>query len=263
MNIDIKRTVLNIATVCNLKCKHCLAFIPYYTERKLLSVEEARKTLKAFFEVVDSIEHFTVTGGEPLLNPDCYEIIKAVFEYENQIRNSVDFVTNGTIEIPENMLALFKEKNMRVILSDYGDLSTKISQIREKLDNYEIAYRISKFHGDNLYYDGWIDFTDHSLKWKTIEERNNNASKCLHNCGKYYVICDGELHRCSRSYWRMKNGIIPKIAGEYVPLIDENYSLDEKRNLLMQLYQSTSGLSCAHCVGLRNDVKRVTPAQQL
>lgn len=114
-----------------------------------------------------------------------------------------------------------------------------------------------------MYYGGWIDFTDHSLKWKTEEERVANAKKCIHSVGKYYVINDGELHRCSRSYWRMRNGIIPKKIGEYVPLLDDSLSVREKRKLLIDMLSSDSATSCAHCVGLRNDVLRVKPAQQL
>ena len=40
---NIKRTALNITTYCNLKCKHCLAFIPYYKDPKNMSYEEAKK----------------------------------------------------------------------------------------------------------------------------------------------------------------------------------------------------------------------------
>ena len=75
---NIKRTALNITTYCNLKCKHCLAFIPYYKDPKNMSYEEAKKVLEIYFQVVDSVEHFTVTGGEPLLNVD----LKLLFSSE-------------------------------------------------------------------------------------------------------------------------------------------------------------------------------------
>lgn len=266
MTTDIKRTALNVSTYCNLKCKHCLAFIPYYKDKRNMTFEEANKTLKIYFEVVDSVDHFTVTGGEPLLNPDLYEILREVYRYEKQINGSVDFVTNGTMMIPERILDLFaahKEKT-KVVVSNYGiELSTKVSLICDELEKRGIAYRVSKFYGDNLYYDGWIDFSDHSKKWFTIEERDANAQKCVHRVGKYFVINDGELHCCSRSFWRIKNGIIPKIEGEYVPLLDETIGVEEKRRLLMNMYSLKSSTSCAYCVGLCNGVPRVLPAQQL
>lgn len=266
MKTDIKRTALNITTSCNLKCKHCLAFIPYYKEKNIMSIEEARKILKKYFEVVDSVEHFTVTGGEPLLNKDAFLILQEVFQYEKQIIGSVDFVTNGTIEIPENILKLFEQhkNNSKVVVSNYGTaLSTKIGKIEEQLKRRSIPYRISKFYGGGMYYDGWIDFSDHSYKWKTIEERDRNAQKCVHRVGKYFVINNGELHCCSRGYWRIHEGIIPKIKGEYVALMDEAIPIEEKRRDLMEMYEKKSSTSCAYCVGLCNDIPRVEPAQQL
>ena len=266
MKTDIKRTALNITTCCNLRCKHCLAFIPYYKERHIMSIEEARKVLERYFEVVDSVEHFTVTGGEPLLNKDVLLILQEVFKYEKQVTQSVDFVTNGTIEIPEEILDLFEshKENAKVVLSNYGEeLSTKIDTIEEELKTRGIPYRTSKFYGGGMYYDGWIDFSDHSKKWQTIEERDRNAQKCLHRVGKYFVINDGELHCCSRGFWRIHEGIIPKVKGEYVALMDDSISLEEKRRDLMEMYEKKSSTSCAYCVGLCNDVPRVTPAQQL
>lgn len=266
MRTDIKRTALNITTYCNLKCKHCLAFIPYYDKKTSMSIEEAEKILNVYFQVVDSVEHFTVTGGEPLLNKDCAQILEAVYKYDNQISGSVDFVTNGTIEIPDDIIAIFeKHKNKtKVVLSNYGDnLSKKIDVVEENLKHYGIPYRISKFYGDDLYYDGWIDFSNHDLKWSTTDERDQNAQKCVHRVGKYFVINNGELHCCSRSYWRIRQGIIPKIKGEYVPLLDESISIEEKRQDLIEMFNKKSSTSCAYCVGLCNGVPRVKPAQQL
>lgn len=266
METNIKRTALNITTYCNLKCKHCLAFIPYYDQKFSMSYETAKKILENYFKIVDSVEHFTVTGGEPLLNKDVYPILQEVYKYKAQIKGSIDFVTNGTIEIPDEILDWFEEhkKETKVVLSNYGEkLSVKIDSIEEKLKKRKIVYRVSKFYGDDLYYDGWIDFTDHSLKWDTLEKRDQNAKKCIHRVGKYFVINDGELHCCSRSYWRIRNHVIPKVKGEYVPLLDETIPIEEKRKDLIEMFEKTSSTSCAYCVGLCNDVKRVKPAEQL
>lgn len=266
MDIEINRTVLNITTYCNLKCKHCLAFIPYYKERHHMTVEEAENVLKMYFAVVDKVEHFTITGGEPLLNNNLLAILEETAKYADQITGSLDMVTNGTMEMSDEILDWFeKNKNKaRVILSNYGEnLSKKFDIIEEAFQRRNITYRVSKFYGDNLYYDGWIDFSDQSLKWETEQERDKNASGCLHRIGKYFVINEGELHACSRQFWRIKNGIIPKIKGEYVPLIDESITIEEKKELLKEMYNKKSSTACAYCVGFRNDVPRQYPAQQL
>lgn len=264
--ININRSVLNVCSFCNLKCKHCLAFIPYYENPRMVRYDEAKEILANYFSVVDSVCHFTITGGEPLLNNDTLKILEEVSKYKKQITKSMDFVTNATLLIPEGILDFFERNQdwVRVVLSDYGpSLSKRIREIESDLNKRKITYRVSKFFGNDLYYNGWIDFSDHSLKWDTVQARDENASKCIHNMGKYFVINDGELHRCSRSFWRMKNGIIPRKKGEYVALLDKGLSLEEKRADLLSMINSSSSTSCAHCVGLRNDVERVIPAQQL
>ncbi|MBR1635445.1 MAG: radical SAM protein [Lachnospiraceae bacterium] len=264
--ITLKRTVLNVAGICNLKCRHCLAFIPYYKEKWIMSASEAEKLLNMYFQVVDSVDTFTVTGGEPLLNPEVTDILWKVCNYKDKIVKSMDFVTNSSLAFPAGLLDFFEQNrdHCKVILSDYGkSYSVRLKDIIRDLENRNIPYRISEFDGDNLYYGGWIDFTNHDLKWKTIEERDINSKKCIHSTGKYFVINEGCLHRCSRSYWRMKNGIIPYTKGEYVDLMDESVPLEEKRKDLLVMLNSVSSTSCAYCVGLANDVPRVKPAQQL
>lgn len=75
----------------------------------MMSAEEVAEILDVYFKVVDSVEHFTVTGGEPLLNKDTYRILEEVYEYQDQITGLIDFVTNGTIRIPEAILLLFEK----------------------------------------------------------------------------------------------------------------------------------------------------------
>ena len=140
METHIKRTALNISTYCNLKCKHCLAFIPYYKEKTMMSKEQAAAVLDIYFKVVDTVEHFTVTGGEPLLNKDLCYILEEVYSFQKQITGSVDFVTNGTMEIPDDVLRVFEEnrEKTKVVLSDYGaELSTRIASIEAELKNYQ------------------------------------------------------------------------------------------------------------------------------
>lgn len=266
MKIEIPRTTLCVTTYCNLKCKHCLAFIPYYKEHRHLSNSDAKEILKRYFEIVDKVDHFTITGGEPLLNKELLKILNEVIKYSNQINKSIDFVTNGTIKISNEILTFFKENNKKtkIVLSDYGpELSVELKNIEHDLILNGITYRVSHFFGDDLYYNGWIDFTDHSYRWTNKKDRDQNASQCLHRTGKYFLINDGELHSCSRSFWRMREGIIPKIKEEYIPLMDDTLSVAEKKQILLNMYNMKSSTSCAYCVGFRNDVERTYPAQQI
>lgn len=273
--INLSRTALCVSQYCTLKCKLCLAFIPYYKNPKNLSCNDAKKVLRTYFEMIDSVNTFTVTGGEPLVNKELKSILELVYTYvqgergneseQGQITGTVDFVTNATLDISADVLDLFEEhrNHTRIILSHYGDLSPKIEPIVKELERRNITYRISKFHGDNLYYDGWIDFSDHSEKIVDKKIRDEQGKKCVSRVGRYFVINDAELHSCSRSYWRMSNGIIPKNEQEYIPLMDVSISLEKKRETLRTMLSKDSSTSCGYCVGLLNGVPRQKPAEQL
>ena len=265
MGFHLKRTALCISELCNLKCKLCLAYIPYVKHPKQMSLPDALKCIDSYFEIVDTVDMFTITGGEPLLYPHLLEVFSHLYTYEDRILKSVDFVTNGGFDIPESLLNLFAQhrSKTKIVISDYGDLSPKVSSICAALESHQIPYRVSVFRGSELYYDGWIDFTDHTQKYFTIEERDQHSSQCIHSVGKYFLLRDGELHSCSRSYWRMLNGIIPKDPLEYVPLLDDNTSIEQKRLALQHMLNQKSSASCAYCVGLKNGVPRHQPAEQL
>lgn len=262
---ELARTVFCITQRCTLKCKLCLAFMPYYDKPKDVTYEDAVKILDSYFKIVDTVNSFTITGGEPLMHKDLVNILREVNKYSSQIRQRVDIVTNATLDFSDELLDFLANKNnrMRVVLSDYGELSYKINDIVTKLKQRDIEYRISNFHGDDLYFDGWIDFTDHSLKITDKQKRDEHSQKCIHSIGKYFLINEGELHSCSRSYWRMRQGIIPRCENEYISLLDDSKSIEYKREVLEKMCSQKSSTSCAYCVGLRNDVERHYPAEQL
>lgn len=261
----ILRTTLCVTQRCTLKCKLCLAFSPYYENPKDVTVDDARKILDTYFKIVDAVDIFNVTGGEPLLNKKLVQIMKLLYDYKNQVNKSIDLVTNGTLEFSEDLLSLLSANSdkTRVIISDYGVLSTKLQNVINSLEKYKILYRVAKLHGDDLYYGGWIDFRNHSQQHFTIEDRDEQGRRCIHRVGRYFVIDNGELHGCSRSFWRTLQGIIPKVKGEYVDLLDDSIPLEEKRADLANLAALNSGTSCAYCLGLTNDRERFYPAEQL
>lgn len=264
--LHLKRMAILITSKCTLKCKLCLSYSPYYDPQRHADLDYLKKAFKSFFSIVDSVDIFTLSGGEPLMHPHLVDIYKMLFLYENQINKSVDMVINSTLLLKEDLLDFLelKKDKIKIILSDYGNgLSPKIDENIELLKNRNITYRISRFNGENLYYDGWIDFTDHSIKWNTLEERDSNASKCMQRVGKYFIINEGEIHCCSRGFWRSYNNIIPKIKGEYVDLLNDDISVEEKQEDLRTMISLTSSESCSRCPGFSNDLPRHYPAEQL
>lgn len=264
--MKLSRTAFIITQKCTLKCKLCIGFIPYIKNPKEVLPEESKVILHNYFSMVDSVDYFTLTGGEPLLNSNFDKIILNLLEYKDRIQKSIDIVTNGTIPLKKEIVdILIKNKDkIRVIISDYGPLSVNIKKVVEVLSNNNINYKIHKYHGINLLYDGWVDFNDHSLKHKNLNEVELQAESCFFRAGKYYVIDEGELHLCHRSFWRMKNGIIKSNDSQYMDLKikDYNYKIDGT-NKLKEMNQIVYLDSCAYCNGATKNVKRYIPAEQL
>ena len=72
---------------CNLKCKLCGVLVPHYNYRPQMTVDEADKTLKAVFEIVDKVGKLQITGGEPLMHPQLDQILQNCFVYSNNLKN--------------------------------------------------------------------------------------------------------------------------------------------------------------------------------
>ena len=268
-NIDIKinlnRTTFKITSLCTLKCKLCLAYIPYYKNPSNLNFETAKKVLKSYFEVVDMVGTFSITGGEPLINKELPKILEETLKYQSQIQNTVDIVTNGTLNFSDDLLRVctkHKDK-IRIIISNYGPLSAKIDNIVKVLKINNINHRIEEyFDKKTMKYGGWLDYRNHDLKHRSQDEIDNQARSCLFRQGRYYDLNFTELHPCSRSFWRMKNNIIPDDKTQYIDLLDDS-SIEEKKKLLLHIDNLVSLNSCAYCDGNKQGAKRYPPAEQL
>ena len=83
---------LSLSSKCNLNCKYC-----YATDR--IESKYPKMTLSDYQRVVDEIcdfskyAKFTLTGGEPLLNPNCIDVAK----YIKLKGHYVDLLTNATL----------------------------------------------------------------------------------------------------------------------------------------------------------------------
>ena len=74
---------------CNLNCQHCGAKKEKYDISTELTLEQVKKFLKEAREY--GVTDFSVTGGEPLLRKDIFEI----FEYAKQLGFITGMSTNG------------------------------------------------------------------------------------------------------------------------------------------------------------------------
>ena len=263
--LELLRTTLVVTSHCTLRCELCQAFVPYLEHPTNLALADAIVVLKNYFRAVDRVKTFNLSGGEPLLNKDFPLITAEVLSYAEQIEDVVTIVTNGTLELAEDFLELlgrFRRKIL-VVISDYGELSPRVTAIVKSLNRYGLNHRVSKFHGENLYFDGWVDFRDHTQKHFTPEDRERQGRACLYGRGRYFVIVDGVLYHCNRAQWRVSRGIVPRLNSECIDLLDTARPVAETKSRILDLFLADSVTACAYCLGLTNGSNRHYPARQI
>lgn len=87
--------VWEVTTRCNLNCIHCYASSVASTQMELSTAEGKR--LLDQIAILDEFRMIVITGGEPLLRNDIFELI----EYAGKLGFHIIFSTNGTLLTPE------------------------------------------------------------------------------------------------------------------------------------------------------------------
>jgi AdoMet-dependent heme synthase len=107
--------VWEVTTRCNLNCTHCYASSVDSSKAELTTAEG--KKLLDQIAAVDEIRMIVVTGGEPLLRKDIFQLI----EYAGKLGFHIIFSTNGTLLTPDAAkdLAKLGVANFSISLDGY------------------------------------------------------------------------------------------------------------------------------------------------
>lgn len=132
---------LSISDSCNLKCTYC-----YAAERKELgsnnlSIEEYKRVIDGIRQINPNCS-FTITGGEPLMNP----LWKDIAEYIKGLGNECWLLSNGTLFNESNIVDI-KRLFDRVTVSIDGSRAEVHSLTRGK--NYDKVLRAIKLMDEN------------------------------------------------------------------------------------------------------------------
>jgi heme b synthase len=107
-----------LTRACNLACRHCRADAVTNLDPNELTTDEAKNFIDQLVEYGKPI--LIMTGGEPLLRDDCYEL--AQYGTDNDLR--VVLATNGTFVTPE-IAALLKDVGIQRISVSIDGLDAK------------------------------------------------------------------------------------------------------------------------------------------
>ena len=93
---------------CTLKCKLCAAYAPYYKNPDHYEYGFLAKQIDSFFDIVDTVRDFSLSGGEPLLHKDIARLLLKLLEYKERIKRIL-ILTNGTLLMREELLDVLEE----------------------------------------------------------------------------------------------------------------------------------------------------------
>ncbi len=247
--IYMNMVALLITNLCTLRCKDCCTYIPLLPKELRINfdIEQLKASVDGLGKIVDGINSFIISGGEPTLHPNLGEII----EY---IRKKLDVgqlivVTNGTIVPSKEVLQSMKENDVIVRVDDYGeDVSYKKNELVSALTKYDILTFVQPSYDflwtaqDKIEYHG----DDASLQWKNCRE---NLSFCIYR---------GRLHPCFRISKPHEMGLYEPEECEFIELTADDIINKEKLKAMVE--RKTPYYGCRYC-GI--DVKTTKAGIQL
>jgi len=133
---------------CNANCKHCGSRAGENINIKdELTTEEIKNTLKSISEKYDASKmQINVTGGEPLLRKDLFEVMK----YAKQLGFYWSITTNGIL-ITDEVIEKFKETEISTMSISIDGLETTHNEFRGLPNCYsKIIENIKKIKKSNF-----------------------------------------------------------------------------------------------------------------
>ncbi len=267
--LNMPRLCFYVSLRCNLRCKLCGSFSPYYDVHYHPDMQKLCGDVDRCFEIVDHVGICNISGGEPFLRSDFYEFINHVSKYKEKV-DRFDVFTNGTILPSDKLLDSFSAlgNKLRIVLDDYGpDFSKSAQKVMDRLillKDTRVDRR--KYHSGDAHLGGWVDYgiSAHS-KRKSDEEAKRLFAKCANHTVIEFCapLLDGTLFPCSPLRRLVELNVIPARPDETFDLYDKTYTDDEIRERIAALYSKDVLSACAYCNGLCDDSVRYAPAEQL
>src|SRR3989338_1704469 len=123
-----------VTSKCNMKCKHCFYWEDLGTCKNELSLEEIENISCS----LPNLFFLRITGGEPFLREDLYEIIKQ-FHKNSSIRrigiNTNGSLTDEIIETTEQIVG-----NLKDLIVDIGISIDNLNEKHDKMRSHAGAF---------------------------------------------------------------------------------------------------------------------------
>jgi hypothetical protein len=246
----IPRLVYIVSSVCTLRCKDCLALMPYYKQASHIPIEQVMRDIHFSLDAVDMCTGVELIGGETF----CYPWLgKALHEVLNNDKvRSVILSTNGTVIPDDDVFDQLSDPKILIRISNYG-IKGKIDRLIEIFERNNIAYQY-------ITEPKWKDGGGIEYRNKSIEQIHIEFLNC-ENSRVSKTIAVGKLFVCPRSYRLLSLGLYES-ANDYVKLNDtDNKKTTQKK--ILEIFLKDYADACQYCDFGSLDPKEIIAGIQL
>lgn len=233
-------------TVCNLNCKYCLNFTNYNQNKHHYDISQLKADIDKFFEWVDYVGLFHVSGGEPFLFPDLKELLEYLSQkYQHQI-GQIATTANGTVVPDDPLCRIMAKENITLYLDDYRENVLLADK------NYaSVKKQAEKFGVDIIenHVEQWIAIfpNDNEIKWESEEA----LCTYFNACNRHFIsLHNKKISLCNYSDYAVGAGLCEEHENDFF-LLDK-----PTREGKVQLMEYVAGYSergysefCKKCRG--------------
>lgn len=235
---------------CSLKCEKCSNLMQYYQHPKNLNIEEIKASLDKVLDVVDKIYELRILGGEPFMNPDFYSLIEWYAGHDKITKIAI--LTNATIFPDEDKLQRLISSKVKIWLSDYGSVSSKLHEWIAWCKNNQVEYYISKLK-----------------KWQDLgrlERHNYSPTEIKYvyetcECNDCPVLMKGKRYNCPYSANAVNLGALYSDEAKLDAFVLDDET-DLKERMKKFLYERDYLMACHYCGGRNTRRASIEPCIQ-
>lgn len=249
-----------VSTRCTLNCEKCLDFVPYNKNKVDISADVLKSDVDMFFNCVDCVGEFSLTGGEALLNRQLSDFLEYLCcNYMDRIYN-LYLISNGTVIPDRKLMQVLIKYDIAIKIDDYTKevkgLKNKFDRVIRTLTENKVRYEVYEVKD-------WFDLfpikTHCVLSEKQLIEKYD---KCANG---FMELKDGKICTCNYAGFAATAEIIKPNEKDYFDLA--SYTKQKKSELVeFRLGYSQKGYTdfCRMCNGFPsiNDLPPVRAAKQ-
>jgi hypothetical protein len=237
--VIIRGMDIMVTEACSMKCKDCSNLMQYYTAPKNSDPAVTMRAFDRMAKAVDIFMEVRLLGGEPFMNKRIHEIVEGLVQYPNVEKIAV--FTNATI-VPknENLISL-KHPKVYLDITNYGVHSRNHDKLIAVLDENGIAYNT---HVPQQ----WTDSGRIVYRERTEAQLKEMFARCCVN--DVMTLLHDTLYRCPFSANAMNLEAVPRVAKDFIKLLDESKDDATIRAEIRDLYTAREYIStCNYCNG--------------